>query len=65
MITHALRSLRVERGRRLMTALCGAELVEPARERLQACTVWDGDVECLCCKRASQRLRDRGSADVA
>lgn len=43
MITHALLSHRVEHGRRLMTAVCGVQLIEPAHTRLQACTVWPGE----------------------
>lgn len=65
MITHALLSHRVESGRRLMTALCGAELIEPASQRLQACTVWPGDVDCLDCKREEQRRRERSTTGAA
>lgn len=66
MITHALLSHRVESGRRLMTAVCGVQLVEPAHTRLQACTVWPGEVECLDCKRAIRRRTEsvRGGASA-
>lgn len=66
MITHALLSHRVEHGRRLMTALCGVQLIEPAHTRLQACTVWPGEVECIDCKRAAkQRTEDARGGVVA
>lgn len=64
MVTHALLSHRVEAGRRLMTALCGVQLTEPASSRLLSCTVWPGEVECLDCKRAAVRRTNEARGGV-